>query len=147
MYLYKGNFRKESWRYQFDIDHRTCWTFLMARPKCLMRDFTNLNRIYKAHRTNVWWTMKVFRLHCIDNHIDELMQERHNSTVNALELSLSCTNPSTSFRENQESNQIFFFQFLVLIMFHTTHPLQIHDLSFSSPFPSTSWDLLESSKN
>ena len=45
-------------------NHQTCWTFLMARPKCLMRDFTNLNRIYKAHRTNVWWTMKVFRLHC-----------------------------------------------------------------------------------
>ena len=35
-------------------NHRT---FLIARPKCLMRDFTNLNRIYKAHRTNVWWIM------------------------------------------------------------------------------------------
>ena len=35
----------------------------MARPKCLMRDFTNLNRIHKTHRTNVWWTMKVFLLH------------------------------------------------------------------------------------
>ena len=45
-------------------NHRTCRTFLMARPKCLMRDFTNLNRIYKAHRANVWWTMKVFQIHC-----------------------------------------------------------------------------------
>ena len=36
----------------------------MARPKCLMRDFTKLNRIYEAHRTNVWWIMKVFRLQC-----------------------------------------------------------------------------------
>ena len=27
-------------------------------------------------------------------HIDGLMQERHNSTANALELCLSCTNPS-----------------------------------------------------
>ena len=36
----------------------------MARPKCLMGNFTNLYRIYKAHQTNVWWTMKVFRLHC-----------------------------------------------------------------------------------
>ena len=44
---------------------RTCQTFPMARPKCLMRDFTILNRIYKAHRINVWWTMKVFRQHCI----------------------------------------------------------------------------------
>ena len=35
----------------------------MARPKWLMRDFTNLNRIYKAHRTNVWWIIKVFRVH------------------------------------------------------------------------------------
>ena len=26
-------------------------------------DFTNLNRIYKVHRTNVWWIMKVFRVH------------------------------------------------------------------------------------
>ena len=48
-------------------NHRTCQTFPMARPKCLMRDFTNLNRIYKAHRTNVWWTMKVFRLHASYN--------------------------------------------------------------------------------
>ena len=45
-------------------NHRTCQTFPMARPKCLMRDFTNLNRTYEAHQTNVWWTMKVFRLHC-----------------------------------------------------------------------------------
>ena len=45
-------------------NHRTCGTFPLARPKCLMRDFTNLNRIYKAHRTNVWCTIKVFRLHC-----------------------------------------------------------------------------------
>ena len=37
----------------------------MARVKCLMRDFINFNRIYKAHRTIVWWTMKVFRLHCL----------------------------------------------------------------------------------
>ena len=39
-------------------------TFPMARPKCLMGIFTNLYRIYKAHQTYVWWTMKVFRLHC-----------------------------------------------------------------------------------
>ena len=45
-------------------NHRTCRTFPMARPKCPMRDFTNLNRIHKAHRTNVWWIMKVFRVHC-----------------------------------------------------------------------------------
>ena len=42
---------------------RTRQTFLMARPKCLMGNFTNSYRIYKAHQTNVWWTMKVFRLH------------------------------------------------------------------------------------
>ena len=35
----------------------------MSRPKCLMRDFTMFYRIYKAHYTNVWWTMKVFQLH------------------------------------------------------------------------------------
>ena len=35
----------------------------MARPKCLMRNFTYFNRIYKAHWINVWWTMKVIRLH------------------------------------------------------------------------------------
>ena len=38
----------------------------MARTKCLMRDFTYLNRIYKSHQTNVWWTMKVFQQHCLD---------------------------------------------------------------------------------
>ena len=46
-------------------NHRTCQTFLMSRPKCLMRDFTNLSRTYKAHRTNVWLTMTVFQLHCL----------------------------------------------------------------------------------
>ena len=37
----------------------------MVRPKYLMRDFINLNRTYKAHRTNVWWIMKVFQVHSI----------------------------------------------------------------------------------
>ena len=44
-------------------NHRTCRIFPMARPKCPMRDFTNLNKIHKTHRTNVWWIMKVFRVH------------------------------------------------------------------------------------
>ena len=44
---------------------RTHRTFPMARPKCLMGDFTNFYGIYKAHQTNVRWTIKVFRLHCI----------------------------------------------------------------------------------
>ena len=35
----------------------------MAGPKCLMGEFTNLYEIYEAQQTNVWWTMKVFRLH------------------------------------------------------------------------------------
>ena len=30
--------------------HQTCLTFPMARPKCLMRDFTNLKRIYQPIR-------------------------------------------------------------------------------------------------
>ena len=48
-------------------NQRTHRTFPLARPKCPMRDCTNLNRIYKvykAHQTNVWWIMKVFRAHC-----------------------------------------------------------------------------------
>ena len=28
------------------------------------RGFMNLNKMYKTHQTNVWWTMKVFHLHC-----------------------------------------------------------------------------------
>ena len=35
------------------VNHWTCQTYPMARPKCLMRNFTNWNRIYKAHQTNV----------------------------------------------------------------------------------------------
>ena len=47
-------------------NHRTWRTFPMARPICLMRDFTNLIGIYKAHQIKVWWTMKVFfQLHCL----------------------------------------------------------------------------------
>ena len=45
-------------------NHRTHRTFPMARPKCLMRDFTNSNKIYKAHRANIWWIMKVLGVHC-----------------------------------------------------------------------------------
>ena len=48
---------------------RTCRTFPLARPKCLMIDFTNLNRIYKDHPTNVWWTMNVFWLRWCTCHI------------------------------------------------------------------------------
>ena len=40
-------------------------TFPKARPKCLMGNFTNSYRIYKAHQTDIWWTMKVFCLHCV----------------------------------------------------------------------------------
>ena len=58
---------------------RTRRTFPMARPKCLMGDFTNLYGIYKAHQTNVWWTMKVFRLHCW---LIIIMVERHSSQRN-----------------------------------------------------------------
>ena len=47
---------------------RTCRTYPMARPKCLMVNFTNSYRICKGHQTNVWWAMKVFRLHCIGRH-------------------------------------------------------------------------------
>ena len=55
---------------------RTRQTFLMARPKCLMGNFTNSYRIYKAHQTNVWWTMKVFRLHwyCVASGKQEKVQ-------------------------------------------------------------------------
>ena len=45
-------------------NRRTGQTFPMARPKCPRRNFTNLNRIYKARRAIVWWTMEVFQLHC-----------------------------------------------------------------------------------
>ena len=38
--------------------------FRWLDPNYLMTDFPNLNWIYKTHRTNVWWTMKVFWLHC-----------------------------------------------------------------------------------
>ena len=51
----------------------------MARPKCLMRNFTNLNRIYKAHQTNVWGTMEVFRIHCKTS-VRLGTHERHPST-------------------------------------------------------------------
>ena len=55
-------------------NHRTCRTFAMTKPKCLMGDFTNLNRIYKAPQTNVWWTMKVFRLHCTKSLLEPLVR-------------------------------------------------------------------------
>ena len=70
-------------------NHRTCRTFPMARPKCLMRDFTNL------------WTMTATLMCAVldsgsENaaHFNGLVQERRNSIANALELRLSCTKPS-----------------------------------------------------
>ena len=66
LYLFKLYVHWNSQAITFSVheNHQTYWTFLIARPKCLMRDFTNLNRIYKAHQTNVWWTKKVFQVHC-----------------------------------------------------------------------------------
>ena len=43
--------------------HQAHQTFLMVRSKCLMGDFTNSYRIYKAHQKYVWWTLNVLRLH------------------------------------------------------------------------------------
>ena len=40
-----------------------------------------------GHCLNQWWLILL-------NHIDGFVQERHNSIANALELHLSCTNPS-----------------------------------------------------
>ena len=37
------------------------------------------------------------------NHVDGLVQERHNSIANALELHLSCTNPSMLFLKTKWS--------------------------------------------
>ena len=44
------------------------------------------------HNAFFWRQICVSRLKF---HFDGLVQERHNSTANALELRLSCTNPST----------------------------------------------------
>ena len=50
-FQYQDHFsRNKDSRCSVHENHRTCWTFPMARPKCLMRDFTNMNRIYKAPR-------------------------------------------------------------------------------------------------
>ena len=57
--------------------HQTHQTCLMARPKCLMGDFANLYRIYKAHQTNVWWHIKVFRLHCIKASLPAIIKTWH----------------------------------------------------------------------
>ena len=56
---------------------RTCQTFPTVKPKYLARDLTNLNRIYKAHQTNEWWTMKVFRSHWDDIFKCIFMNENH----------------------------------------------------------------------
>ena len=54
------------------------WKFPTARPKCLMGDFTNLYRIYKAHQTDV------FRLHgtwLLDENKHFCSMFRFNSTA------------------------------------------------------------------
>ena len=43
-----------------------------------------------------------------DNHLDGLVQERRNSTVNALDLHLSCTNPSIYALNSVIANEISF---------------------------------------
>ena len=68
IFIFLLNPCNNTWRsficYSIHENHRTCQTYPMARPKCLMRDFTNFNRIYNAHRTKVLLTTKVFWLHC-----------------------------------------------------------------------------------
>ena len=82
----------------------------MARPKCLMRDFTNLNRIYKmsdeswkffgyiTHYSTVATDGLVLKQQTISidsgDYIDGLVQDCSNSIANALELLQSCTKPS-----------------------------------------------------
>ena len=59
---------------------RTHQTFPMARrprPKWLMKDEKFHRFIYKAHQTNVWWTMKVFRLHCMSSVREICQSSRH----------------------------------------------------------------------
>ena len=57
---------------------------------CWMSDFReNDNNIF--HISIVWHNVK--GQYCM-NHIVGLVQERHNSIANAMELRLSCTNPS-----------------------------------------------------
>ena len=55
-------------------NHRTHPTFPMARPRCLMRDY-QISQIWREH-------------------IVGLVQKRRNSSALAMELRLSCTNPS-----------------------------------------------------
>ena len=38
-------------------NHRTCRTFPMAKPKCLMRDFSNLNRICLMNHASFSFTL------------------------------------------------------------------------------------------
>ena len=74
-------------------------TFPMARLKCLTGNFPNLYRAYKAHQTNVWWTMKVFRQHCWGPrihcpHVHESIQPTNEPTVTHNSL---CFLPEASF--------------------------------------------------
>ena len=102
-------------KYSVHENHRTCQTFPMARPKCLMRDFTNLNRIYKAHRTNVWWTMKVFRLHW-----NTMNQWINRSMCHAETRSgqLNCRSASL-----KKMSLIFGLPYMFCIKFHSPRPI------------------------
>ena len=58
-----------------------------------MCDFITVNMLCETCAYS--WDGKVdIDIQIQDNYLDELVQERHNSIANALELCLSCTNPS-----------------------------------------------------
>ena len=53
-----------------------------------------LVQIMAWHKTMIWMDDEQLKASCMKWHIDGLVQERRNSTANALELRLSCTNTS-----------------------------------------------------
>ena len=78
--------------YNYTIWHNTV-LYLVSPTLRLVRWLTCWLAIFKYPKHNSCANISHFFCH-LQLHIDGLMQERHNSIANALELCLSCTNPS-----------------------------------------------------
>ena len=86
-------------------DAELCWDFMLIWVRCWTNNWTNSHYIAAEFYYHSWWwpgnigcgaRTSSGKILVASNqaHINGLVQERCNSSANALELRLSCTNPS-----------------------------------------------------
>ena len=72
----------------------SCWNSISRKTRTSPSHIVNIVTADGLAMPGAWTSAGMVLNWIIQNNLDGLMQERHNSIANALELRLSCTNPS-----------------------------------------------------